>query len=166
MEWVTVIKVLEMPRYRRNSIEKLPNFNDPLVEDVIKIVVYGNTTNNLKHWLDQTGLWLSNVNNVKFDGNKKFKPQVYVDKVFDKAFGNSKNDIENEIIYFQVKNASGRTWDRKQYPEFELTQYMVDKVFEISQEFTKIFPNIFSTKNNYNVDYFRKMVKDIIGKIV
>lgn len=161
-----MIKILEMPRQRKNSLDKLSNFNDPLVEDIIKIVVYGDTTNNLKHWFDQTGLWLSKVNSVKYDGDKKFKPQTYIDKIFDSAFGNSIDDAENEIVYFQVKNASGKTWDRKQYPEFELTQDMVEKVFKINQEFTETFPKIFSTKNNYNTDDFRKMAKDIIDKII
>ena len=157
-----MIKILEMPRKRKNSLDKLSNFNDPLVEDIIKIVVYRDTTNNMTHWVNQTGLWLSNINNIKFDGDKKFKPHVYVEKVFDKAFGNSKSDAENEIVYFQVKNASGKTWDRKQYPEFELTQCMVDEVYRIFQEFTDYFPKIFSTKNGYNVEFFRLCVERII----
>ena len=161
-----MIKILEMPRQRKNSKEKLSNYNDPLVEDIIKIVVYGDTTNNLNHWISQTGLWLSKINNVKFDGDKKFKSYIYINEVFDKAFGNSKDDSENEIVYFQVKNASGRTWDRKQYPEFELTQDMVDKVFKISQEFTNIFSKIFETKNNYDVNYFRDMAKKIIEGVI
>jgi len=161
-----MVKILEMPRMRKNSIEKLPNFNDPLVEDIIKIVVYKNTTNDMPHWISRTGLWLSNVNNVKFDGNKKFKSSVYIEKVFDNAFGNSVSDAKNEIIHFQVKNASGRTWDRKQYPEFELTQDIVDTVYKIFCEFTDYFPKIFSTKNEYDVEYFRKCVANIIQKYI
>ena len=161
-----MIKILEMPRQRKNSKKELSDYNAPLIEDIIKIVVYGDTTNNLSHWISQTGLWLFEINDIKFDGDKKFKPQVYIDEVFDSALGDCIGDSRRNIRKFKLNNATGNTIGRKQYPEFELTQDMVDKVFKISQEFTNIFPKIFATKNDYKVDYFRDMTKKIIECVI
>lgn len=91
--------LLEFATDRSKIIVHLNNLNSTLLLHVIKCVLYGNTTNNLDHWLDEIASYIDDANSLKFNRDKKLKQYYYEDEFFFYS-GDSVEDYDKKVDAF------------------------------------------------------------------
>ena len=111
---------------------------------LFKCVVFGDSTGDFNHWIQEIAGYLDAINDVKLKGsNKKPSVKFYEDNFF-YLFGDEAGDYRGGLKDF--KNRIG-----KKYPLFEITEELYNKVFEVVQDFALYFANNFARNNNWNI---------------
>lgn len=147
--------VKSMSTSRNRAIELASRYSTTLAEHVAKCVIYSNTTNNLEHWVGEISHKLSIVNQITLKpSGKKLNPKSYEDTIFD-SMGTDRADtyILLEDLHHQYENT---------YPEFDITDELVDRLFRVFNKMKKTIIPILASKNDYTEDDFRLLVYDAL----
>jgi hypothetical protein len=162
MKIIEHIPILGMAYQRSKAIDEISKYDDPIHENIIKSVVYGNSTGNLHHWIyDELATWFDAVNHVLVKGTKsgKLKEKDYVDNTFG-FFGEDFNDASVGLqIFYDIQ-----VQYKQKYPEFEITYEIQRNVFDAYQNILSKFPKIFSQRNNFSKNDFARMLWEILGE--
>lgn len=133
--------LIEMAMSLGEAKARLESIESQYFSHVIKCAVYGNSTGDLNHWEREIANYLNIVNSIKIkSGNGKLSEKSYKDYFF-YAWGDEVTDYESGLEYFKIRNS-----DR--YPDFEITEDLVYKVFEAVSDFAEYFSPLFSKANN------------------
>lgn len=157
----SVRPIFGMSYTRSKAIEQIKGLSDPIERHLIKCIVYGDTTNDLYHWVhDEIAQYLHSIHTICVKpNNKKLKRTQYEDLIFG-SFGNTRNDVKTSLLIFRAWN--NRT---KQYPEFEVDEDMVDRLFKtVTNMKEKVIPILITTAN-LDRENFYNLIKDIIVTI-
>lgn len=148
----TSIYAMSMDRSR--ALKRIDGFSEVLPEHIIKCVVYGNTTNDLHHWVcHEICGYLGIVNEITVRPNdKKLKASDYASSLFG-FMGDAWNDAYVALGTYALENERS-----KQYPAFEVTDELVDRVFFAFQSIITDTVPIFTTKNNMKREDFIPIV--------
>lgn len=142
---------------RKQALQRIESFADDITENIIKIGIYQNTTNDLNHWTSELATWFSDINDVTFKPKgRKFTRDIYIDSIFGN-FGDSISDVRSAIHVWQLRNR--RT---KQYPDVECTEDDIDKVFLLVHKIIQVVLPIFCTVNNVERSDILNKLKTVV----
>ena len=133
--------LVEMAMSLGEAKARLESIESQYFNHVIKCVVYGDSTGDLYYWEQEIANLLNIANNIKIkSGNGKLSERSYKDYFF-YAWGDEVADYEGGLEYFKIKNSN-------RYPDFEITEDLVKKVFEVVSDLAEYFSPLFSKANN------------------
>ena len=151
--------ILAMSFPRKQALQRIESFADDITENIIKIGIYQNTTNDLNHWTSELATWFSDINDVTFKPKgKKFTRDIYIDSVF-RNFGDSISDVRSAIHVWQLRNR--RT---KQYPDVECTEEIVDRTFLLVYKIEQVVLPIFCSINTLERADILNKLKVVVRK--
>lgn len=150
--------LLEFATDRSKIIVHLNNLNSTLLLHVIKCVLYGNTTNNLDHWLDEIASYIDDANSLKFNRDKKLKQYYYEDEFFFYS-GDSAEDYDKKVDAF-IQRYSNR------YPSALESRGASILVFEFLVALSEKFSPLLSSKNNLEKKNILNLVKEVYSSVV
>lgn len=127
--------------------QKIIDLSYEYVEHLMKIVIFGDSTNDLYHWEQEIANFISQVNDIIIKPNsKKLTTEFYRDYFF-LGQGDNLSDIK---LFISI-------WERKEgkyYPSFDLNDIIYENLLTIMVDFADYFSPILSTKNNHSKNYF------------
>lgn len=142
------LNLWEMAFRKKEAIEKIGVYADAYAEHLLKISIYQNSTNNLRHWIDELADKLSKVNDVKLKQGGKLYPQIYKDE-FLLADGDCRRDFEIDLDHFKYNNSK-----TGKYPDFEITDDLISKTSDNFLDLAEYFSSVLSRENSYNKKWF------------
>ena len=144
-------KLLEMALPLAAAKERLTNNAPQYFYHLFKCIIFENRTGDFDHWVQEIANYLNIINDIKVKGsNSKPSAKFYRDNFF-YYLGDEVGDYRGGLEDF--KHRIG-----KKYPDFEVTQELCNKVFEVVQDFALYFGNNFARNNSWNsVDLLRKV---------
>lgn len=135
--------ILSMSLPQKHALHRIRSFAEDIVDTIIKIGIYQNTTNDLNHWTSELATWFSEINEVTVKPKgKKFTRNVYIDEVFG-SFGDSISDVRSAIHAWQLHNRK-----TKQYPDVECTGEDIDRIFLLVYKIEQLVVPLFCTIND------------------
>lgn len=110
---------------RKKALKVISDLSDSVDQHIIECVVYKDVlTNTSHHWISELAVWMCKVNRVKC--SCKLKEVDYIDALFS-SFGTTKEDAELSLsAYYSTIHRANYY---KTYPEFEITDELVDSLF-------------------------------------
>lgn len=161
-----MIKIIEMSQKRNFCIKRIESYTDEIYEHIIECVVYAEYRYHRKHWIDELAAWFDIINSAKMNKNKKFSFEKYKDLVFN-GFGTDKYDALANLKDYKAKNLIKINKGKKAYPDFNITDNMVEKLFKVYQTFIEKYCTIFADKNNtYELEDFKQEITNDFNNII
>ena len=127
-----MIKILnEMALPRKKVIEKISGVSDEVCKHIIKCVVYKSSLNSigltdtLKDWKEEICIWLYYVGGIEVKDQKKLKTKDYEILLFN-DFAENLHDCKTQILGFKLHNKN-----TKKYPDFVITEEMINQLFNV-----------------------------------
>lgn len=126
--------IYAMSHPKKIVLSRLCDLTEQINKHVIKCVVYQYaTTTDPEHWVHEIAAWINKANCYKC--KSKLTEQDYEDTLFG-AFGDELYDAKINLLEFRDKNVKYRSIG--QYPDFEITDELVAKLFETYQQILAI----------------------------
>lgn len=124
-----------------------------LNDRIMKCAVYQDSTGDLNHWLDGISEILSFANDMTIKPSaRKLSKTDYLDNLCG-TFGDELSDARVNLKGFHGQHSG------EDYPEFDITDELVEKLFSYYQIIiTKIVP-ILATKNTLKQNYFKNTIR-------
>ena len=142
---------------RNRALSKLSSMSDTFVKHILKCVIYSDNMRDYNHWIQEISNYLEVANDIELKPrNKKPSKSDYEDTLFD-ALGNTRKDARNNLKLF--------LWEIEethQYPEFEITEKLINNVFETCKNIVDTFVPILITKNSEDAESFQPKVEECI----
>lgn len=136
-------KIYGMAYSRKDVIENIHKIKDALEEHILKCAIYGDSTNNLTHWVKEVCGYLNYANRFSVKPNNgRLKYNDYLDNLFG-FMGDAIGDAETDLLWFQLNNNHS-----KEYPDFEITPELIQRTFDIFNSIKEYMLPILTTKNN------------------
>lgn len=123
--------IFGMADEKKKVLDTLYNYARTLATHVIKCVVYGNSTGDYDHWLQEITNYIWDANNLKPKKGTVIRPVQYQTSLF-AWIGDEPNDAHRELKTF--KRLRVKTGD---YPEFEITQNLYFNLYHCYNELAK-----------------------------
>lgn len=123
--------IIAMSFSRKECLAKLENLSPIIDEHIMKCVIYSEELNSsVNYWLNELAAWMCKANGYK--STTKLKAADYLNSLFI-DFGEDINDAEANLSIFQAHNVRS-----KEYPEFEITPELCDKLYKTYQSIIDI----------------------------
>lgn len=152
-------ELFEMAMPRKIAFEKIEKYNKEITSHIMKCIVYP-YSRDLDHWVKEIANLFTIINRVVLkQSSPKFEYQEYRDSVFG-YFGDEKYDCANELDDFHYEYVM-----LKHYPDFEITNDLVNKLYEFVSNLSDEVIKIFITKNNKNMDDFETIIRKNLSLI-
>lgn len=137
---------------RSQALSKISSLSDTLNEHVIKCVIYQTILPDyIDHWTEEIGIYLYNVNKIK--SKTKLKRADYIDSIF-ASFGTDMEDAEANLRLFKIHN--------KEYPEFELSNKLIETLFEVYSKLIDKSISIFTSGKRLSITEWIHVVEPIL----
>ena len=150
-------KIYGMAFSRSDALDKLHMCSATLVEHIVKCVIYRNSTDSLDHWVKEICNYFAAANKITVKPNdRKLKSSDYMVTVF-ASMGDSRIDAEYAILEFYARNEHTH-----EYPEFEVTEELVDSTFDAYNSIKDYMIPILTTNNNYKAMDFYPTIYNIL----
>ena len=131
-----------MASERSYVIDKLQKLSSTLESHVLKLGIYDDNLNCKDHWIDEVANFLSIANDFTVKPkNKKLDKREY-EKYLIGGLGDTRKDAFINIRMFKLSNNKD-----KEYPDFEITDEMIDRTFNISKLIADFVLGTVSSKN-------------------
>lgn len=146
--------ILAMSMYRDVARRALAKNAETLAEHILKCVVYQNSTDNLKHWVeDEICVYLDIANSITVKPKaKKLKKSDYMETIFS-YIGDSERDAKIALQQFKIDNDKTH-----QYPEFTITPQLILQLFDAYNLIVSQMLPIFTSKNELGPQDLYKLV--------
>lgn len=145
----------------KKAKDRIENLGDRVLEHVCKCILYGDSTSDYKHWIeDEISTWISYVNDLTVKPkNNKLKASDY-DKLLLGGFGDSFADarINLAVEYNKCRDA------KEQYPEVTITQDMMNAMLDATLEMHNVIPTLLASKNTLDKKDIEVKVHNILDK--
>lgn len=137
---------------RSQALSKISSLSNTLNEHVIKCVIYQTILPDyIDHWTEEIGIYLYNVNKIK--SKTKLKRADYIDSIF-ASFGTDMEDAEANLRLFKIHN--------KEYPEFELSNKLIETLFEVYSKLIDKSILILTSGKKLSIDEWIHVVEPIL----
>lgn len=137
---------------RSQALSKISSLSNTLNEHVIKCVIYQTILPDyIDHWTEGIGIYLYNVNKIK--SKTKLKRADYIDSIF-ASFGTDMEDAEANLRLFKIHN--------KEYPEFELSNKLIETLFEVYSKLIDKSILILTSGKKLSIDEWIHVVEPIL----
>lgn len=124
---------------RRDALAQLEHNAKTLSEHVVKCCSYGDSLHCFDHWLREITNYISDASKIKSKSGK-LKNSDYMSTFF-KFCGDERSDASRELSSFIANHCT----HFPTYPEFEVTNDLIDYVYKIFQSIESAFlPDLIS----------------------
>jgi hypothetical protein len=121
------------------------------------VVYRDKLSSTVPHWIHEIAVWLQRANTLKC--KSKLKKADYIDSLFG-YFGNDIEDARNNLETYQLWNA--RSMATEHYPDFEITEYEVDRLYEVYQNLIEVCVPTLLSGNILSVSDWEQFIKSIL----
>lgn len=135
--------------------DKLLADSKQLNEHILKCVIYYDELHCLSHWIDEITSWVYKASTVSSKHNISGK--TYQNTIFS-WFGEDQRDCESNLYDFYAKFVM----KRKSYPEFEISDYLIERLYHVYREFERDLIDMYTSKYNYSKSDYLEAVTDIL----
>lgn len=136
---------------RKNALDKLSSYSDVLERHVIECVVYKNSLGCMDHWIGEIASWLNTANRINC--KVALKESDYIESLFG-AFGDEKSDAVLDLEVYQRSDLR-----RNSYPEFEITDELINDLFDTFNKLIEICVPLLVSKQIYPVNYWADVLE-------
>ena len=144
---------------RKKALKIISDLSDNIDEHIIETVVYGELMPDTKHhWISELAVWMCKVNRVKCSSNLKEKD--YINALFS-TFGTTKEDAELNLSAYYSKVHRNSYF--KDYPDFEITDELIDSLFYVYKDITQICLPILASSEEKNIHEWIKLLDPIFN---
>lgn len=144
---------------RKIIIPKLENYAKVINAHVIECVVYSEIRYlTIRHWVKELAAWMNAANKLKCDS--KLKERDYLKSLF-AEFGNNVLDAEVNLDQYKLHNSE--LPEDKQYPDFEITDNLVNNLFKAYQGVIKVSLPILMSKDILKADEWVEILLPIFN---
>ena len=138
---------------RSRAVSRISGISKSFTEHIVKAVVYKNTTDNLKHWVDEISEYLSIVNDITVKPKDKKLKVADISRSLFGEFGDARNDANIILRSFALEVRHS-----KEYPDFIVTDDLTNALyFAFQLIYSETLP-ILTVKNSYTKDDFIPIV--------
>lgn len=140
---------------RKDAIKNLRSLSSEFANHIIEYVVYRDTlSDTLDHWAKEIGHWLFVANTLTC--KSKLKQKDYDEGLF-YYIGNTRADAESAVGLYWA-------WNRKhrEYPDFEITDEINEKVFQVFSEIKMTALPILTSNKKLSISQWRDIVRKIL----
>ena len=150
------IRVLnEMAFEKDKAIENVKKLSNTLKNHIIKCVAYNDTVD-VNHWIGEIANYLTEAGSVKLKTKSgKLSANEYSKALFS-DFGET---FEDAKIVVKIFVYSGED------KEFEVTDFIVNKILEFKNNIKSATINMLSSKKEYEKADYVKVIKDCFEKL-
>ena len=153
-------RIDELATSRNVAIGRIESYSELIFEHIIKILVYGNTSNNLDHWIIEISTWLTHISSMKIKTKTgKLKAQEYYDLLFG-SIGEDEHDITVMLKFMQTELCV-----KKSYPKFEVTVDLVNKVYTVLTNLGNNISFMLADRRIYNSVAFSSIIHDQLDEV-
>ncbi len=153
-------RIDEFATNRNIAIGRIESYSELIFEHLIKILVYGNTSNNLDHWITEISTWLTHISSMKIKTKTgKLKAQEYYDLLFG-SIGEDENDIAVMLKFMQTELCV-----KKSYPKFEVTTNLVNRTYKLLTNLGNKVSFMLANKQIYNSIAFSNILREQLSTI-
>lgn len=143
---------------RKEAIDKMKAFSPRINEHVVEGVVYKELRGlTLHHWANEIATPLCRINKMKCDS--KIKESDIRKNLFG-SFGTCLDDAEINLAVYQAKNLELPI--AKQYPDFEITDDLIMKLFKVYQSILDISISILLSKEVKSLTEWAAIIEVIL----
>ena len=127
-------------------------------EHITQCVVYKETlSDQLDHWIkDELCLWLENASQIKC--SSKLKEKDLFETIFSEL-GTTLGDARVNLNIFKEDHCQEDS--KKPYPDFEITQSLIENLFTACSEFKAVSEPILLSKNELTKDEWYELIRPI-----
>ena len=142
---------------RKQLTDKLTSLSKVLNQHVIECVVYRDVRKDtISHWVTELAAWMNKVNRLKCSST--FKAKNYKNTLFGE-FGTTIDDAEMNLWLYQQLNEKYNA--TKQYPAFEITPELVNKLYITYTDIVSISLPILCSKDVKSANEWYRLLKPI-----
>lgn len=158
--YIRADNIFAMSQSRKVVLNRLVALSDVINRHIIECVVYRDSlSSTLPHWVHEIAVWLQRANTLKC--KSRLKARDYEDSLFG-YFGDDKEDARNNLIMYQLWNARSMNPDR--YPDFEITDDMVDRLFSVYRDITTVCEQTLVSGEMLSVNEWGNLISPILTK--
>ena len=132
---------------RKHVEERVASLQPKLHEHLLKILIYGNTSQNLNHWINELAEFVSIINDYEVKPNNKKLPSHRYEEILRKELGESLRDARANLGYFKATHTG-----LNKYPSFTITPDLIQHVHEKREQFISAVVDIVSVSNDLTTD--------------
>lgn len=129
-------------------------------DHIIKCIVYHDTRkDDIHHWIyDELCTWLSDASQIKCDSRLKMKD------ILSTTFGElGSEEGDAMVILKRFKKDHCNTASKDPYPDFEITDELVEKVYLACKQIRHICAPMLIQKSVYTKDDFYRVIQPILS---
>ena len=143
---------------RKRAIKVMCSLNDVINDHIIECVVYHEErSSTLAHWVEEIAAYLNQIDGIKCCS--QLKKRDYMESVFS-PFGDARGDAKWNLSYYKFRNA--RKSKENQYPDFEITEELIDKLYATYQAvITNGLPWLMS-KTEHSMEEWENLLSPIL----
>lgn len=157
--YVRADNIFAMSQSRKQVLQDFQDLGGIINTHIIKCVVYGNTlSNDLPHWIHEIATWIADANSIKC--KSKIKEKDYRDMLFG-SFGDDLEDAWRNLRRFKLRN--GRLLNSEPYPDFDITDEMVDKLFDAYQDLVDVCVPILVSGKPQTINKWQQLITPVLS---
>ena len=142
-DFILTIPIVERASIRGEKISKIMDLSDPINEHLIKLYLFQRSIDR-SHWKDEIEGWLSKIERITWNKQKKFESGDYYQWLYQNLFYDKNNNPKSKSIESDIKKLTSR------YREEYATEYNTEELISILKYFwIKITPML---EENYDTD--------------
>lgn len=148
---------------RSIAINHLKKPAKTLMRHMIKCIVYGNTTGNYDHWINEISDYLEIANDVRMSPKNKKPDWDMFNTYLLGELGDTELDAKVIIAEFSKDNEKAIRMGKKHYPRFDPTYDMAVRLSKAVGRLKQLIRPILCNKNNYTKDGFAALVREALS---
>lgn len=151
--------IFAMSQSRKQVLQDFQDLGGIINTHIIKCVAYGDTMpNDIQHWQHEIATWIADANSIKC--KSKLKERDYRDILFG-SFGNDIEDARRNLKRFKLRN--GRLLNAEPYPDFDITDDMVDKLFDTYRDLVDACTPILVSGKINTINRWQQLIEPILS---
>lgn len=153
-------RIDELATNRNVAIGRIESYSELIFEHIVKILVYGDTSNNLDHWVTEISAWLTHISSMKIKTKTgKLKAQEYYNLLFG-SIGEDEHDITVMLKFMQTELCV-----KKSYPKFEVTVDLVNRSYKLLNNLGNKVSFMLADKQIYNSIAFSNIIHEQLNQV-
>lgn len=164
MKRVILNKVYGMSLERDKAVSKMSSLSDRIEEHLLKCLVYKDSINDYRHWVDdELATWISLVNDITIKPkDKKLKAMDYQSNLFG-GLGDTYADANFALHLFRSNHADSRKC-KEPYPYFDITNELISATLDAFMDVQSTLCKVLAKKNDLDKASIAEVLHTILDK--
>lgn len=164
MKVAILSKVYGMSLVRDKAVSKIASLSDKIEEHLLKCLVYKNSTDDYRHWIDdELATWISLVNDITIKPkDKKLKVKDYQSNLFG-GLGDTYADANFALHLFRSNYTDSRKC-KEPYPYFDITTELISTTLDAFTDIQSTLCEVLAKKNGLDKANIAKLLHTILDK--